>query len=55
MPRHLGIRDIHGCYDALWTLCDFAELRDDHVQVTLGDSVNRGPNACAVLDWLTHQ
>lgn len=55
MPRHLAIGDIHGCYDALRTLCDFVELRDDDVLVTLGDYVNRGPNACAVLDWLIHQ
>jgi serine/threonine protein phosphatase 1 len=33
-------------------LTRFAAVRDDDDLVTLGDYVNRGPNACAVLDWL---
>lgn len=54
MPRHLAISDIHGCYDALCTLCDFVGLRNDDILITLGDYVNRGPNSNAVLDWLVH-
>ncbi|QDU62363.1 diadenosine tetraphosphatase [Planctomycetes bacterium Pan216] len=52
MPRHLAIGDIHGCYRALRTLCDFVELRDDDVIITLGDYGNRGPDTRAVLEWL---
>ena len=52
MTRHLAIGDIHGCFEALRTLCDFVRLRDDDVIITLGDYCNRGPNTCAVLDFL---
>lgn len=52
--RHLAIGDIHGCYDALRSLCDFVELRDDDTIITLGDYPNRGPNTNAVFDWLLH-
>lgn len=54
MSRHLAIGDIHGCSDALRTLCDYVELRDDDVIITLGDYVNRGSNACGVIEWLIH-
>lgn len=54
MPRHLAIGDIHGCFRALQTLTDFVGLRDDDTIITLGDYVDRGPNSCAVLDWLIH-
>ncbi len=54
MARHLAIGDIHGCFDALRNLVDFVEFRSDDVIVTLGDYVDRGPNSCAVLDWLLH-
>ncbi len=54
MPRHLAIGDIHGCFDALRLLGDSVGFRSDDVIVTLGDYCNRGPNTCAVLDWLIH-
>lgn len=54
MARHLAIGDIHGCYDAFRTLCDFVKLRKDDIVVTLGDYPDRGPNTNAVLDWLIH-
>ena len=54
MPRHLAIGDIHGCFQALTTLMDFAELRPDDQLITLGDYVDRGPNSYAVLDWLIY-
>jgi serine/threonine protein phosphatase 1 len=54
LARHLAIGDIHGCYDALRTLCDFVGLRDDDTIITLGDYPNRGPNSNAVFDWLIH-
>ena len=50
MTRHLAIGDIHGCITALKSLIDFVELRPDDTIVTLGDYVDRGPDAAAVLD-----
>lgn len=54
MKRYLAIGDIHGCFNALRTLTDFVGLSPDDTLITLGDYVNRGPNSCAVLDWLIH-
>ena len=50
--RHLAIGDIHGCIKALLTLAAFVPFKPDDIIVTLGDYVNRGPDSCAVLDWL---
>jgi serine/threonine protein phosphatase 1 len=50
--RHLAVGDIHGCFKALTTLAAFVPLQPDDVLITLGDYVNRGPDSCAVLDWL---
>jgi serine/threonine protein phosphatase 1 len=50
--RHLAIGDIHGCFRALTTLAAFVPFGPDDVLVTLGDYVDRGPDTCAVLDWL---
>jgi serine/threonine protein phosphatase 1 len=50
--RVLAIGDIHGCFRALTTLVEAAQITTDDVLVTLGDYVDRGPNSCAVLDWL---
>jgi serine/threonine protein phosphatase 1 len=50
--RHLAIGDIHGCFDALESLCQFVGLRDDDLIVTLGDYVDRGPDTRSVLDFL---
>ncbi|MEI8378723.1 MAG: metallophosphoesterase family protein [Planctomycetota bacterium] len=52
MGRHLAIGDMHGCYAALRTLCDFVGLRSDDTIITLGDYCDRGPDTRAVLDWL---
>lgn len=52
MPRHLAIGDIHGCSNAFQALCDFVQLRQDDIIITLGDYCNRGPNSHAVLDLL---
>lgn len=52
MARHLVIGDIHGCISALTTLVDFVALRDDDTIVTLGDYIDRGPDSCAVIDFL---
>jgi len=50
--RHLAIGDIHGCFKALTTLAAFVPFDPKDVLITLGDYVNRGPDSCAVLDWL---
>ena len=52
MARHLTIGDIHGCINALTSLVDFVEFRCDDTVITLGDYVDRGPNSCAVLDFV---
>jgi serine/threonine protein phosphatase 1 len=53
--RHVAVGDVHGCFKALTSLVEFVELRPDDVLVTLGDYVDRGPDSCAVLDWLIAQ
>src|SRR5262245_40045857 len=50
--RYLAVGDIHGCFKALTTLAAFVPFQPDDVVITLGDYVNRGPDSCAVLDWL---
>lgn len=50
--RYLAIGDIHGCFKALTTLAESVPIKPDDIVITLGDYVNRGPNSCAVLDWL---
>lgn len=50
--RYLAVGDIHGCFRALTTLADLVPFRPADVVITLGDHVNRGPDSCAVLDWL---
>ena len=52
MARHLAIGDIHGCINALTSLVDFVKFRHDDTVITLGDYVDRGPNSCAVLDFV---
>jgi serine/threonine protein phosphatase 1 len=50
--RYLAVGDIHGCFRALTTLAAFVPFQPEDVVITLGDYVNRGPDSCAVLDWL---
>jgi serine/threonine protein phosphatase 1 len=50
--RYLAVGDIHGCFRALTTLAALVPFEPDDVIVALGDYVNRGPDSCAVLDWL---
>lgn len=50
--RQLAIGDIHGCIESLTALAEFVPFQPDDRIITLGDYVNRGPNTCAVLDWL---
>ena len=52
MSRHLAIGDIHGCFNALKTLCEFVQLDKDDVIIPLGDYCDRGPNTRAVIDFL---
>ncbi len=49
MPtRTIAIGDIHGCSAAL----DAIRPRPEDTIVTLGDSINRGPDSRGVLDRL---
>lgn len=50
--RHLAVGDIHGCFKALMTLAAFVPFQAEDIIIALGDYVNRGPDSCAVLDWL---
>jgi serine/threonine protein phosphatase 1 len=50
--RCLALGDIHGCFEALRTLETAVPFGGDDLIVALGDYVDRGPNSCAVLDWL---
>ena len=45
----LVIGDIHGCFDEFQSLLDKAGLTDEDVIVSVGDCVDRGPDAPAVL------
>jgi serine/threonine protein phosphatase 1 len=50
--RYLAVGDIHGCFQALTTLAASVPFQPEDIIITLGDYVNRGPDSCAVLDWL---
>jgi serine/threonine protein phosphatase 1 len=50
--RTLAVGDIHGCIRALTTLETLVPFRSEDTLITLGDYVDRGPDSCAVLDWL---
>ena len=50
--RTLALGDLHGCYDALAAIVEVARISPDDLLITLGDYVDRGPDSCAVLDWL---
>lgn len=53
MPhRTIAIGDIHACSAALDALLDTIRVCPDDVIVTLGDYINRGPDARGVLDRL---
>ncbi|MGI9235904.1 MAG: metallophosphoesterase family protein [Woeseiaceae bacterium] len=52
MSRHLAIGDIHGCITALRSLVDVVEPGSSDTIVTLGDYVDRGPDSCAVVDFI---
>lgn len=50
--RILAIGDIHGCSDALDALLTAIDVKPEDTLVTLGDYVDRGPDARGVLDRL---
>jgi serine/threonine protein phosphatase 1 len=50
--RYLAVGDLHGCFRALRALEAAVPFAADDVLITLGDYVDRGPDSCAVLDWL---
>lgn len=47
--QSLVIGDIHGCFDELQSLLDKAGLTEDDSIISVGDSVDRGPDTPAVL------
>ena len=50
--RVLAIGDIHGHHQALQTLLKRVDPQPEDRIVTLGDYVDRGPDARRVIDWL---
>lgn len=50
--RTLAIGDIHGCSTALRTLLEAVQPGADDIVVTMGDYVDRGPDAKGVLETL---
>ena len=50
--RTLAISDIHGCSTALRTLLDEIQPGKDDIVITLGDYVDRGPDAKGVLEMV---
>ena len=52
LPRHLAIGDIHGCFNALRTLCDYVQLEDDDCAPlhAAGHLVWTGPDADRMHD-----
>ena len=47
-----AIGDIHGCFDALVRLTEFAGITDADLAVWLGDYVDRGPDSAKVIEYL---
>ena len=53
MTAHtIAIGDIHGCSAALDALLDAIRPHPEDVIVTLGDSINRGPDSRGVVERL---
>lgn len=52
MARTIAIGDIHGCHEALERLLLAIRPAADDVLVAMGDYVDRGPNAAAVIETL---
>lgn len=50
--RYLAIGDIHVCFQALSTLIALVPVQPEDMVIGLGDYLNRGPQARAVLEWL---
>lgn len=51
-PRQFAIGDIHGCHTALNGLLEAMQPQSQDEVITLGDYLNKGPNAKAVLETL---
>jgi serine/threonine protein phosphatase 1 len=50
--RTLAIGDIHGCFRSLRGVVEAAAVRDDDFLITLGDYIDRGPDAEHVIEWV---
>ncbi|MBL8891339.1 MAG: serine/threonine protein phosphatase [Planctomycetaceae bacterium] len=50
--RCLAVGDIHGCFDALQLLFQYAKIEDRDQVVFLGDYVDRGPDSARVIQFL---
>jgi serine/threonine protein phosphatase 1 len=52
LPRTIAIGDVHGCSPALEAILDAVDLAPDDTLVTLGDTIDRGPDSKGVIDTL---
>lgn len=52
MSRLIAIGDVHGCDRALAALLEWIQPTADDTIVQLGDLIDRGPNACEVIDLM---
>ena len=52
VKRILAIGDIHGCYPAFDALLEAVNPGPDDLVITLGDYIDRGPDAKRVIDRL---
>lgn len=51
--RTLAIGDVHGCFDAMLHLIEFAGISESDKVIWLGDYVDRGPDSAKVIDYLS--
>ena len=51
--KTFAIGDVHGCFDAVKSVLDLANISSSDLVVWLGDYVDRGPDSAKVLDYLS--
>jgi serine/threonine protein phosphatase 1 len=50
--RTLALGDVHGCFTAVTALMEAVALKPDDCLIGLGDYIDRGPDSCAVVEWM---